>query len=71
MARGVGSFLVGGHPTEEQYSTPSGTQPGTPVPSEHDEAVADYEDNMISESSEQESRKSQKQNRHAGLYGRI
>ena len=67
MARGVGSLLLGGHPAKEQYYTPGGTQPGTPVQSEQDEAVADYEDNTISEASEQESRKSQKPNRRAGL----
>ena len=66
MARGVGSLLVG-HPAEEHYYTPGGTQPGTPVPSEHDEAVADYESDRLNESVEQDSRKSQKQNRHAGL----
>ena len=32
MARGVGSLLVG-HPAEEHYYTPGGTQPDTPIPS--------------------------------------
>ena len=43
MARGIGGLLGGGYPTEEQYHTPSGTPPHTPVQKKHDDTVIDYE----------------------------
>ena len=43
MARGIGGLLGGGYPTEEQYHTPSGTPPHTPVQKKHVYTVIGYE----------------------------
>ena len=79
MARGVASLV---NPFSEEPASPEDfvtageTPPNTqrrasPVPTEMDEALADYESDTLNEWFEKESRKSEKQNRLAGLCKNI
>ena len=66
VARGIGS-MFGGSAIEEQYHTPSGTPPHTPLPKKHDETVIDYENDQLNELWDQRSRRSQTQTQHEVL----